>query len=323
MDTRQTRTRAYSASPPRPALRALEFQGSDGCDSTVVAAFATGAHCVSGVGACASTAPAVAAVTGSVTSVNVVFVATPENVTALAALSEKVLSCRACPRLVDWREQVACEKRAAFASEAYWGRPVPGFGDPAARIVLVGLAPAAHGANRTGRMFTGDRSGEWLVSALWRAGLANQPESHHAGDGLELRDAYMTAVVRCVPPANRPSTGERDACVGYLDQELRLLTGARVLVALGSFAFDALARLGGTRPRPRFGHGREVLLPGGRIMIGCYHPSQQNTFTGKLTEEMLDSVLERSTALTGSGPPGRGSRRGDVPIQRSPGSAGR
>jgi uracil-DNA glycosylase family 4 len=221
----------------------------------------------------------------------------------LRRLGERVAACRRCPRLVEWREQVAAEPPRRFRGEPYWARPVPGFGDPAARLVVVGLAPAAHGANRTGRMFTGDRSGEWLYAALDRAGYANQPTSERRGDGLELRDAYITAIVRCAPPANKPTPGERDECLPWLLDELRLLARARVLLALGSFAWDgalrALRELGHPtpRPKPRFGHGAEAEV-GAYSLLGSYHPSQQNTFTGKLTREMLDAVLGRARALS-------------------------
>ena len=212
---------------------------------------------------------------------------------AFAQLNRALVECRRCPRLVAWREQVAREKRAAFADQEYWGRPVPGFGDHAARVLVVGLAPAAHGANRTGRMFTGDRSGDWLYRALWRAGFANQPTSVSADDGLELRGAYVTAPVRCAPPANKPTPEERDNCRPYLERELELLTEVRVVVALGAFGFGEAARLLGFARRPKFGHGVEAVAPDGRVLLGCYHVSQQNTFTGKLTEEMLDAVLAR------------------------------
>jgi uracil-DNA glycosylase family 4 len=231
---------------------------------------------------------------------------------ALAALELRVTECRRCPRLVAWREQVAREKRAAFAGEDYWGRPVPGFGDPAARILLLGLAPAAHGGNRTGRVFTGDRSGDFLMAGLHRAGLASRPTSRHAGDGLRLRDLWITAAVRCAPPQNRPTPAERDACLPWTAGELRLLTGVRVVLCLGAFAWDAALRLRALlagpaapapRPRPRFGHGAEWLqapLP----LVGCFHPSQQNTFTGRLTPAMLDGVLARTRELAERGPAG-------------------
>ncbi|HEY6397963.1 MAG TPA: uracil-DNA glycosylase [Solirubrobacteraceae bacterium] len=217
----------------------------------------------------------------------------------LAALEREVISCRRCPRLVDWREQVARTRRAAFASEDYWGRPLPGFGDPQATILVLGLAPAAHGGNRTGRIFTGDRSGDWLFAALWRAELANQPTSVSRDDGLQLRDCFVTAAVRCAPPANRPLPDERDNCLPYLVAELELLREVRVVVCLGAFAWHvALRTLGGLghpapRPRPRFGHGASAAV-GPYTLLGSYHPSQQNTFTGRLTEAMLDDVMTRA-----------------------------
>jgi len=220
-------------------------------------------------------------------------------------LRSEVVACRACPRLVAWREEVARTKRAAYRDERYWGRPVPGFGDPQASILLVGLAPAAHGGNRTGRVFTGDRSGDWLYGALHRAGLANQATSVSVDDGLRLDGAYVTAVVKCAPPDNAPTTGERDRCRPYFARELALLADARVAVALGGYAYAALCRaladegVAVPRPRPAFGHGVEV--PTGRFTIlGCYHPSQQNTFTGRLTEPMLDAVVARARELAGS-----------------------
>jgi uracil-DNA glycosylase family 4 len=223
-------------------------------------------------------------------------------------LAGEIVGCRACPRLVEWRERAAAEPPRRFRGERYWARPLPGFGDPGARIVVVGLAPAAHGGNRTGRVFTGDRSGDWLYAALHRAGLANQPTSERLDDGLRLQGAYVTAVNRCPPPANRPTTIERDNCLPYLVRELRLLADARVLVALGSYGWSgslrALAGLGAElpRPRPRFGHGAEARLevpgdpsgPRALALLGCYHPSQQNTFTGRLTEPMMDAVFERA-----------------------------
>jgi uracil-DNA glycosylase family 4 len=223
----------------------------------------------------------------------------------LGALGEQVSGCRRCPRLVAWREQVARERRAAFAAEEYWGRPLPAFGDPLARVLLLGLAPAAHGANRTGRMFTGDRSGDFLFAALWRAGYANQPLAHDRDDGLELTDARITAAVRCAPPANRPTLDERARCLPWSVHELELLARVRVIVCLGAFAWDAallLTQAAGQpagplpRPRPRFSHGGE-LSRGRYLLLGCYHPSQQNTFTGRLTEEMIDAVLARAQAL--------------------------
>jgi uracil-DNA glycosylase family 4 len=225
---------------------------------------------------------------------------------SLRVLAREVTSCTRCPRLVEWRERSAAEPPRRFQGESYWARPLPGFGDPRARIAIVGLAPAAHGGNRTGRIFTGDRSGDWLFAALHRAGLANQPTSVSADDGLRLRDAYVTAVNRCPPPRNRPTTEERDNCLPYLVRELRLLGRARVIVSLGAFAWAgallALAELGAElpRPRPRFGHGAEVRISseaGEWALLGCFHPSQQNTFTGRLTEPMLDSVFARARKL--------------------------
>jgi uracil-DNA glycosylase len=223
---------------------------------------------------------------------------------ALTALTTEIVECRACPRLVEWRERVAREKRAAFRDESYWGRPIPGFGDPAARVLIVGLAPAAHGGNRTGRIFTGDRSGDWLFGALHRTRFANQATSVSADDGLELRDAYVAAAVRCAPPSNKPTPDERNRCLPYLVRELALLEQVRVIVVLGKFAYDATAHVLATSgspmpsPRPPFGHGVEVVTDRAMV-IGCYHPSQQNTFTGKLTESMLDDVFARARALSG------------------------
>ena len=225
---------------------------------------------------------------------------------ALAQLEDQIVDCRRCPRLVAWRELVAREKRAAFAGEPYWGRPIPGFGDPRARVMILGLAPAAHGANRTGRMFTGDRSGDFLFAALHRAGFANQPVSQHAADGLALQGAWITAAVRCAPPANKPTPGERDACLPYALRELELLSDVRVVICLGAFAWAAALRmLAGRdgvavpRPRPRFGHGAELALPRAPLLLGCFHPSQQNTFTGKLTAAMIDAVLLRARMIAG------------------------
>jgi uracil-DNA glycosylase family 4 len=217
------------------------------------------------------------------------------------ALNKAIIKCRLCPRLVAWREQVAREKRAAFRAEEYWGRPVPSFGDPDARVLVCGLAPAAHGGNRTGRVFTGDRSGAWLFGALYRAGFANQPESRHRDDGLQLLGCYISACVHCAPPANKPTTAERDTCLEFLEQEIPLLRRLRVLVCLGSFAWEGmlrtLRRLGHLAERkPRFGHGAEANV-GPYVLLGCYHPSQQNTFTGRLTEAMLDAVFERARIL--------------------------
>jgi uracil-DNA glycosylase family 4 len=221
---------------------------------------------------------------------------------SLARLNAEITMCRACPRLVAWREEVAVTKRAAFRDEEYWGRPVPGFGDPRARLLIVGLAPAAHGANRTGRMFTGDRSGDWLYASLFRVGFANQPTSVSIDDGLELQDAYLGAAVRCAPPANKPTPEERDNCRPYLDRELALLDRVTVIVTLGAFGYEALwsaLRDSGVdlpKPRPKFTHLLEAPTPRATI-LGCFHPSQQNTFTGKLTEPMIDAVFLRAREL--------------------------
>jgi uracil-DNA glycosylase len=220
----------------------------------------------------------------------------------LAALAGEIEGCRRCPRLVSWREQVARERRAAFAHETYAAHPLAGFGDPDARVLVLGLAPAAHGGNRTGRIFTGDRSGDFLFASLWRTGFANQPTSTHRQDGLRLHDAWITAAVRCAPPANRPLPAERDACLPWSVGELELLKRVRVALCLGAFAWDAALRLRSAlgaaqaRPRPRFGHAAEA---DGEpfVLLGCYHPSQQNTFTGKLTESMIDAVILRARAL--------------------------
>ncbi|MBV8981863.1 MAG: uracil-DNA glycosylase [Acidimicrobiia bacterium] len=218
---------------------------------------------------------------------------------SLGRVTADIVDCFECPRLVAWREKVADEKRAAFRDEVYWGRPVPGFGDPKATLVIVGLAPAAHGGNRTGRVFTGDRSGDWLFGALYRAGYANQPTSVSADDGLSLTGAYVAAAVRCAPPENKPTTEERDTCLPYLRRELALLTRLKVIVVLGQFAYDVMVRELGIRPKPKFGHGAEVRVPESDVTIVCsFHPSQQNTFTGKLTEEMFDAVFQRTRALT-------------------------
>ncbi len=225
-----------------------------------------------------------------------------------------MVACRACPRLVTYREAVAAEPRASYRGQTYWGRPVPGFGDAAARVVVIGLAPAAHGGNRTGRVFTGDRSGDFLYAALHRAGLANQPMSVARGDGLALRGAWVSAVVRCAPPANKPTPEERDRCLPFLEDELRLLPHARVLVCLGAFGWDgalrALAALGHrASPRPAFGHGAEAAV-GPYALVGSYHPSQQNTFTGRLTPAMLDGVLARAVGLAGAAAPRTARSRG-------------
>ncbi|MGQ0743350.1 MAG: uracil-DNA glycosylase [Acidimicrobiales bacterium] len=223
------------------------------------------------------------------------------SVNPLDTLAGEIESCRACPRLVVWREQVAATKRAAFADERYWGRPVAGFGDPSARLWVVGLAPAAHGANRTGRVFTGDRSGDWLFRAMHRAGFANQPTSTDPGDGLRLLGAWVSAAVRCAPPQNRPSPVERDTCAPYLAREMAALANVQVVVALGAFAHESVLRLVGVRRRPRFGHGAEAgleLVDGRRWhLISSFHPSQQNTFTGRLTEVAFDSVFSRARDL--------------------------
>ena len=230
--------------------------------------------------------------------------------TALEALNEAVVDCRRCPRLVQWREQVAREKRAAYRDWDYWGRPMQGFGDPAARVLILGLAPAAHGGNRTGRIFTGDRSGDFLFPSLYRAGFANQPTSSHLGDGLRLIGLYVGAVNRCAPPGNQPTPAERDTCLPYLVRELELLPDVRVVVALGAFAWDGFLRAAAALgqgpavagPRPRFGHGAEVDV-GRYRLLGSFHVSQQNTFTGKLTPPMLDAIFERARALAGTPAP--------------------
>jgi uracil-DNA glycosylase len=225
-----------------------------------------------------------------------------KDLTPHEALEREVTECRRCPRLVAWREEVARVKRASFADESYWGRPVPGFGDRNARIYVLGLAPAAHGGNRTGRVFTGDRSGDWLFAALHATGLASQPTSVSADDGLELHDCFVAAAVRCAPPANRPTPAERDNCLPWAERELELLPNVRVIVCLGGFAWDAALRLRALlgeptpRPKPRFGHGAE--LPAQRLaLLGCFHPSQQNTFTGRLTVGMMEDVFARAREI--------------------------
>ena len=222
---------------------------------------------------------------------------------ALERLHADIVTCRMCPRLVAWREEVARKKVRRYRDEPYWGKPVPGFGDPEARLVLVGLAPAAHGGNRTGRVFTGDRSGDWLYGALYAFGFANQPTSRHQDDGLKLLDAYVTAAVRCAPPANKPTREEMDACRSYLVRELVLLRRARVVVALGKIAFDTYLRvrreldLDVSRPVPRFGHGKTYRMPGGVTVIASFHPSQQNTQTGRLTRAMFHAVFRKARRI--------------------------
>ena len=222
-------------------------------------------------------------------------------VDSLAQLRNDVCDCRLCPRLVEWRERVAVEKRASYRDETYWGRGVSGFGDPQAKVLVLGLAPAAHGANRTGRVFTGDRSGDWLYRAMHRAGFANQPTSVHARDGLKLKGAWVAAAVKCAPPDNKPLPEERDACRPFLQRELALLPRVKVVVCLGGFAYEAACSEFGVRPRPKFGHGAEAQTPSGLTLLCSYHPSQQNTFTGRLTEPMLDAVFTRAAELTRPG----------------------
>lgn len=223
----------------------------------------------------------------------------------LHVLQDELTACRRCARLVEWRERVGVEKRKSFRDQEYWARPVPGFGDPAARLLVLGLAPAAHGANRTGRMFTGDRSGDFLYAAMHRAGFASQPTSAHRADGLELRDAWVTSAVKCAPPDNKPLPDERDACAVFTQRELALLTGVRAVVCLGGFAYEAAVRLlreaGYTlsHPLPKFGHGVVVPVAGGPTLVLSYHPSQQNTFTGRLTRQMLDDVFAAARGLIG------------------------
>lgn len=213
-------------------------------------------------------------------------------------LDSEIGQCHRCARLVEWREKVAREKRASYRDQQYWGRGVPGFGDTEASLMVVGLAPAAHGANRTGRMFTGDRSGDWLFRAMYRAGYANQPESDALGDGLELDGAWVTAPVRCAPPQNRPTASELDSCRPFLERELAMLNRLKVVIALGAVGYRAMAVHFGLRPRPTFGHGVEVRLETGLVLLASYHVSQQNTFTGRLTEPMLDEIFSRARQLS-------------------------
>jgi uracil-DNA glycosylase family 4 len=229
---------------------------------------------------------------------------------ALSRIAAEIVRCRACPRLVAWREKVARERRRAYRDEVYWGKPVPGFGDPAARIAIVGLAPGAHGANRTGRMFTGDGSGDFLYAALHRAGLASQAESRSRGDGLRLRGVFVAAAARCAPPANRLAPGEIERCAPFLERELKALPGVRVLLALGAVAWGAclryLVRIGRElpAPRPRFGHAAELRVPGGPVLVGSYHVSRQNTQTGRLTPAMFDEVVRRVVEVERQAAPG-------------------
>lgn len=224
----------------------------------------------------------------------------------LAALADEVVSCRVCPRLVAFREYAGAHPKRGYAGERYWSRPVPGFGDERAVVYVLGLATSAHGGNRTGRAFTGNETADWLVAALHRAGLASQPTSVRWGDGLRLGGAWMASAVRCAPPADRPTAAERRACARFLDAELALLTGVRVIVCLGALAWHAAADWAGARPRPRFGHGHEHPAGAGRTLLGCYHPSPQNTRTGRLTAAMLDGVLARAVELAGGAPGPRG-----------------
>lgn len=226
--------------------------------------------------------------------------ATSDTSKTLDQLRRRVIDCHACPRLVEWREQVSIDKRASYRDEEYWGRPIPGFGDPKASIVVLGLAPAAHGANRTGRVFTGDRSGDWLFRAMHKAGLANQALSHGREDGLELTNAWVTAAVKCAPPGNKPETSERDSCRPFLQREFALLRNAKVVVCLGGFAYEAACSEFGVRPRPKFGHLVEASTDSGLTLLCSFHPSQQNTFTGRLTEPMLDAVFTRAIVLGAS-----------------------
>jgi uracil-DNA glycosylase len=219
---------------------------------------------------------------------------------SLEALTAEITACRRCPRLVAWRERVSSEKRASYSEQDYWAKPVPGFGDPAARLLVVGLAPAAHGGNRTGRSFTGDNSGDWVYGALHRAGFANQPTSTDRDDGLTLQGAYISSPVRCAPPGNKPLPAERDACAGFFEREVALLPNVRVVVPLGAFAYEATCKLLGVAPRPKFGHGVEVAPATGPRIVCSYHPSQHNTFTGRLTTTMFDAVFARARTLIDS-----------------------
>jgi uracil-DNA glycosylase family 4 len=217
----------------------------------------------------------------------------------LVELHDEIVECRRCRRLVEWREAAAREKRASYRDEEYWGRGVPGFGDASARVLVLGLAPAAHGANRTGRIFTGDRSGDWLYRAMHRAGFANQPTSTHRDDGLRLTGAWVTSAVKCAPPDNKPLPTERDACRGFLRREIDALAKLKVVVCLGAFAYEAACAEFGVKPRPKFGHGVEVVSPSGVVLVCSFHPSQQNTFTGRLTEPMFDAVFTRAREIAG------------------------
>ncbi len=216
----------------------------------------------------------------------------------IAELHDEIVECRRCDRLVEWRESAAVQKRASYRDEEYWGRGVPGFGDPMAKVLVLGLAPAAHGANRTGRIFTGDRSGDWLYRAMYRAGFANQPTSTGRDDGLKLTNAWVTSAVKCAPPDNKPSIDERDACLPFLRREIAALSRLRVVVCLGAFAYEAACREFDVKPRPKFGHGVEANSPSGVILVCSFHPSQQNTFTGRLTEPMFDAIFDRVAELT-------------------------
>lgn len=223
--------------------------------------------------------------------------ASVQEVATLEHVNSEVISCRTCPRLVEWRERVAREKKAAYSEETYWGKPVPSFGDPAAHLLIVGLAPAAHGANRTGRMFTGDRSGDFLFAALHRLGYASQSMAVSREDGMELSGAYITAPVRCAPPQNKPTAKEQLNCRHFFQKELELLENVKVILALGAIGYSAIAKEFDLRPKPKFEHGLEVQLQGEMVLLCSYHVSQQNTFTGRLTEDMFDSVLHRAREL--------------------------